>query len=146
MRYDLSHGVFPLQKRGNRWFIFIIRHRGGHWTLPKGHPEGTETPIEAATRELFEETGLSVVKLLFDEPLIESYQFSSRGKPILKTVNYFIAEVAGEIRIQKEELQDGRWVELAKAHEIVTYAQMKMLLNTVIEKIKEPQAHSPEGL
>jgi bis(5'-nucleosidyl)-tetraphosphatase len=139
MRYDQSFGIFPLQKKGDRWYIFVIRHRGGHWTLPKGHPEGAETPIESAKRELFEETGLSVENLLFEEPLIESYQFSSRGKPIHKTVQYFIAEVAGEIRIQKEELQDGRWVDLTKAHEIVTYAQMKMLLNTVIEKVNRPQ-------
>lgn len=140
MRYDQSYGVVPLRKEGDRWLIFIIRHRGGHWTLPKGHPEGTESALEAAKRELYEETGLSLVKLLFEKPLVESYQFSSRGKPIHKTVHYFIGEVAGAIRIQKEELQDGKWVELERAHETVTYAQMKLLLQTVIEKLNTPQA------
>lgn len=138
MRYDHSNGIVPLRKEGDRWFVFIVRHRGGHWTLPKGHPEGTETAIECAKRELFEETGLSLVNLLVEEPLIESYQFSSRGKPIHKTVHYYIAEVAGVVRIQKEELQDGRWVELAKAHLYVTYAQMKILLSVVIQKVTLP--------
>ena len=140
MRYDHSNGIVPLKKEGDRWFVFIIRHRGGHWTLPKGHPEGTETDLECAKRELFEETGLSLVKLLDEEHLIESYQFSSRGKPIHKTVHYFIASVDGVVRIQKEELQDGRWVELAKAHQYVTYAQMKILLSVVMEKVNKPQA------
>ncbi|MBS0637706.1 MAG: NUDIX domain-containing protein [Verrucomicrobia bacterium] len=135
MRYDQSFGIVPLQKVAGRMYVFIIRHRGGHWTLPKGHPEGEETPLESAQRELFEETGLSVDRFISEEPLIESYQFSSRGKPIHKTVHYFIAEVSGAIRIQKEELQDGRWVELVRAHRFVTYAQMKTLLNTVLEKV-----------
>lgn len=138
MRYDQSFGIVPLKKEGDRWFVFVIRHRGGHWTLPKGHPEGDEQPIESAKRELYEETGLSLVNLLFEEPLIEAYQFSSRGKPIHKTVQYFIGEVQGAIRIQKEELQDGRWVDIIKAQEIVTYAQMKLLLKTVMEKIQSP--------
>ncbi len=139
MRYDQSYGIVPLQKEGDRWLIFVIRHRGGHWTLPKGHAEGAETALETAKRELFEETGLSLVTLLHDEPLVESYQFSSRGKPIHKTVHYFIGEVAGDICIQEEELQDGKWVELAKAHEIVTYTQMRRLLSIVIEKLNTPQ-------
>lgn len=135
MKYDHSYGIVPLQREGDRWLVFVIRHRGGHWTLPKGHLEGTETPLDAAKRELFEETGLTVQNMLFAEPLIESYLFSSRGKRIHKTVQYFIAEVAGEIRIQREELLDGKWVSLNKAHEFVTYDQMKMLLHTVIKQL-----------
>lgn len=135
MRYDQSYGIVPLRYDGASWFVFVVRHRGGHWTLPKGHPEGVESALECAKRELFEETGLTVVKLLFEPPLVESYQFSSRGKPIHKTVHYFIAEVEGTIVIQKEELQDGRWIELARAQDIVTYAQMKTLLNSVYEKL-----------
>jgi 8-oxo-dGTP pyrophosphatase MutT (NUDIX family) len=136
MKYDQSYGIVPLRKEGNRWLVFVVRHRGGHWTLPKGHPEGTESALECAKRELFEETGLSLVKLLSEEPLIETYQFSSRGRPVHKTVHYFIAEVSGIIRIQRDELQDGRWVDLDKAHEVVSYAQMKLLLNSVIEKLQ----------
>ncbi len=135
MRYDQSYGIVPLQRDGARWLVFVVRHRGGHWTLPKGHPEGTESALECAKRELFEETGLSVVKLLSEQPLIESYQFSSRGRPIHKTVHYFIAEVTGVIKIQKEELQEGKWVDLTRAGEVVTYAQMKSLLNSVIEML-----------
>ncbi len=131
MRYDQSYGIVPLQKEGDRWFVFVVRHRGGHWTLPKGHPEGTESALECAKRELFEETGLSVVTLISEEPLVESYHFSSRGRPIHKTVHYFVATVQGIIKIQKEELQDGKWVELTKAGQVVTYAQMRYLLDTV---------------
>ncbi len=115
--------------------MFVVRHRGGHWTLPKGHPEGSETPLQAAERELFEETGLSISRLISDSPLIEAYQFSSRGKPVHKTVHYFIAEVRGFIRIQKDELQDGKWMLLDKAHEVVTYDQMKQLLQVVIDTV-----------
>jgi 8-oxo-dGTP pyrophosphatase MutT (NUDIX family) len=135
MKYDQSYGIVPLKQEGGRWHVFVVRHRGGHWTLPKGHPEGSETPLQAAERELFEETGLSISRLISDSPLIEAYQFSSRGKPVHKTVHYFIAEVRGFIRIQKDELQDGKWMLLDKAHEVVTYDQMKQLLQVVIDTV-----------
>ncbi len=110
--------------------------------MPKGHPEGNETPLESAKRELFEETGLSVVRLFSEESLVESYEFSSRGRPIRKTVNYFVAEVAGDVRIQREELTAGKWVELPKVHDVVTYAQMKALLQKVVGMVMGPEAQS----
>lgn len=136
MRYDQSYGIVPLKKEADTWFVFMVRHQSGHWTLPKGHPEGQESAIESATRELHEETGLEVVRLFFEKPMTEAYHFTSRATLIHKTVDYFIAEVTGQITLQKAELQDGKWVELARAHEVATYPQMKALLNTVLEKLE----------
>ena len=35
----------------------IHRRKYGDWTLPKGKPEGTETPLQTARREVQEEVG-----------------------------------------------------------------------------------------
>jgi 8-oxo-dGTP pyrophosphatase MutT (NUDIX family) len=133
MRYDQSYGIVPLKKEGDSWFVFMVQHRSGHWTLPKGHAEGKETALACAKRELFEETHLSVDRLLSERELTESYQFSSRGHVIQKSVVYFVAEVSGQIALQKEELQDGKWVKLEQAGDVATYQQMKILLHTVRE-------------
>lgn len=40
--------------------ILLIRNRHGYWGLPKGHWEPGELLMEAAVREVLEETGLEV--------------------------------------------------------------------------------------
>ncbi|MBS0654945.1 MAG: NUDIX domain-containing protein [Verrucomicrobia bacterium] len=135
MHQEYSYGVVPLKKRDGEWFVFMIRHKSGHWTLPKGHAEGNESPFESAQRELFEETGLQISHLLFDLPLFEKYQFASRGSIITKSVNYYIAEVEGQVRIQLEEIQEGKWCLLEEAPSIATYAQMKTLLEQVFRML-----------
>lgn len=135
MQQEYSYGVVPLKRVDGQWFVFMIRHQSGHWTLPKGHAEGSESPFETAQRELFEETGLKISSLLFDLPLFEKYQFSSKGNVITKNVNYYIAEVEGEERIQIEEIQEGRWMPLERAPDLATYAQMKSLLGQVSQML-----------
>lgn len=55
--------------------ILMVRHcHGGreYWTLPGGGVEAGETPEQAVTREVREETGLDaeVDRFLFDEPYL----------------------------------------------------------------------------
>lgn len=137
MHQEYSYGVVPLKKNDGEWSVFMVRHHSGHWTLPKGHAEGNESPFESAQRELFEETGLAISHLLFDLPLYEKYQFSSRGNIITKSVNYYIAEVDGQVRLQPEEIQEGRWLSLEDAQKQATYAQMKSLLGQVSQMLKK---------
>lgn len=137
MLQEYSYGVVPLKRVDNKWLVFMIRHQSGHWTLPKGHAEGNESPFESAQRELFEETGLKISNLLFDLPLFEKYQFSSKGQVITKNVNYYIAEVEGKECIQLEEIQEGNWVPLENAPDIATYAQMKSLLGLVSQMLEK---------
>ena len=39
--------------------ILIASQHGTSWSLPKGHLEGEEREIDAAKREIYEETGLT---------------------------------------------------------------------------------------
>lgn len=43
---------------GCRWIVIVERADGHGWALPGGHVDPGETPVEAAARELHEETGL----------------------------------------------------------------------------------------
>ncbi|RON12030.1 NUDIX hydrolase [Pseudomonas frederiksbergensis] len=45
--------------------ILLVRKPRGRWTLPGGKVEPGETAAGAATRELYEETGLEVDDLLY---------------------------------------------------------------------------------
>lgn len=46
-------------RAGHRWTILVERADGRGWALPGGHIDPGESPVEAAVRELAEETGLA---------------------------------------------------------------------------------------
>jgi 8-oxo-dGTP diphosphatase len=43
--------------RYNRGWLFVRHRRRGGWEMPAGHPDEGESSVEAAVRELIEETG-----------------------------------------------------------------------------------------
>jgi 8-oxo-dGTP pyrophosphatase MutT (NUDIX family) len=137
MRREESFGIIPLSHKDGRWEVFLIQHRGGrYWGFPKGHAETDETPFQAASRELKEETNLDCVRLLWDKPLNEQYWFQIEGKRVFKKVTYFIAEVSGTVELQKAEINDGIWVPFPDAIEKVTHAEGKAILAEVVKLLK----------
>lgn len=138
MRRDESFGVIPLRKESGNWEVFLIQHnRSGYWGFPKGHAEKEEKAIEAAFRELKEETNLEMVKLLSETPLTEQYTFILEGERVFKQVQYFAAVVDGEIKLQEEEIHDGRWVAFPNAIAQVTHQEGKALLVSVEKMLPE---------
>ena len=136
MKHDESFGIVPLKKVRGEWEVFLIQHReGGYWGFPKGHAEPNETPLEAAKRELLEETHLCCANLLQEEPLQEQYGFQHEGKRVLKKVTYFVAEVSGEVKLQKAEINDGIWLPLNEAMDKVTHPEGKAILAEVIKRL-----------
>ena len=132
---DESFGVIPLRRVGSGWEVFLIKHRHGrYWGFPKGHAEANESYEAAARRELKEETNLEVVRLLESDPLMEQYQFLVNKQRIFKRVFYFVAEVSGDVILQKQEISDGIWLPMAQALHHVTHPEGKAILAQV-EKI-----------
>ncbi|MCH9613284.1 MAG: hypothetical protein SP1CHLAM54_02830 [Chlamydiia bacterium] len=111
-----SYGVIPI--KGNK--AYIVKHRnGGHWGFPKGRADGNETPLEAATRELMEESGLTIESLIQDEPLVENRKD--------KTVYLFLAKVQGEGKPQLDDVIEGAWVLLKDLEQAMTYPEAKAI-------------------
>lgn len=127
MRADISYGFIPLIKKSEEWHVLIVKHRTNYWGFVKGHAEPGESPLETAERELYEETGLKVSKLLYEGTLIDHYQFDWHGERIDKTVVYYLAEVQGELILQAQEIVDAKWVPLTEAENQVTFPQSQVL-------------------
>lgn len=121
-----SFGVIPLRHIDDEWKVFVILHKqGNHWGFPKGKGDSGEKPLESAKRELKEETGLIVEKLLLQEPIVEEYSFFRKGKKVQKKVCYFPAIVSGALLLQPEEIRDGKWLSFDEALNQLTFEEAK---------------------
>lgn len=132
-----SFGVVPLKLEGEVWMVFLILHKQGrHWGFPKGKKQNGEDAKTSAIRELKEETNLDIVRFIQETPFIENYLFRKKGKKILKTVHYFPAVVSGELKLQPEEIRDGKWLPLKEAHQQLSFKEARSICDHVIHLLK----------
>lgn len=143
---DASFGVVPLQYREKGWWLLVVQHRQGHWSLPKGHPNPGETPHTTACRELFEETRCRVLRFLDFPSMAENYQFRVEKRQIQKTVTYFVAEAAGEPSPQLEELKAAVWLPIREAEQRVTFDQCRRMCQRVGQFVHGKQPNQLPGL
>jgi 8-oxo-dGTP pyrophosphatase MutT (NUDIX family) len=127
---DYSYGIIPIKKDEGDFRFLMIKHlRGGHWGFPKGHKEAGETDLEAALRELKEETGAKEVDLLSTKLIKESYKFNKNRQEVTKNVIYFLAIVRDKnLILQKEEIKELRWVSYEEALNLATFEETKNLV------------------
>ncbi|MCJ1223731.1 hypothetical protein MMC12_000374 [Toensbergia leucococca] len=139
--HERSYGIIPLSSPTSppssaSTKILLIHQKtyrsGLQWSIPKGHAEASETPLETAKRELFEETGLKVKQLVFEgEDFVERYTNPEKGWT--KEVVYFAGVVEeGEVRPQESEVEDWRWCELGEAVELATFEDARRILRKVV--------------
>ncbi|MEM9883757.1 MAG: NUDIX domain-containing protein [Planctomycetota bacterium] len=134
---DHSCGVIPYRVVDGRRQFLLIQHRAGHWAFPKGHPEGDESPIDTARRELREETGLAGVALVASPAFEEHYAFTKRsGVRVEKTVTYYLGEVPCDgsdgVVLQEKEVSDAAWCDEAAAYERMSFDEGRRLLDEVL--------------
>ncbi|OGN61709.1 MAG: hypothetical protein A3F09_03860 [Chlamydiae bacterium RIFCSPHIGHO2_12_FULL_49_11] len=137
-----SFGIIPIRFENGIPFFFLVHHRTGFTGFPKGHAEPNEGPFQAAVRELKEETGLEVEKLLFDMPLVEHYTYLQGGAEIEKSVTYYVASIKEhDARIDPKEIVEGFWANYSEAIHKITFKesielcrQVNRLLRSLGEK------------
>ena len=92
-----------------------VRRRQPVLGLPKGHPDGDETPEQAAAREVAEETGVTarLIELLGDV----EYRYERKGRPVHKRVRFFLFEYErGDLADHDHEIEVAEWLPLRGRH------------------------------
>lgn len=117
----LSCGVVLARPNGPGLSTLMLR-AWHHWDFPKGLREDGETPLEAATRELGEETGIGDIEFRWGDRYIDSGPYS-RGK----TARYYLAatDVADVVmgvspETGKPEHHEWRWVSFDEAFDLAS--------------------------
>ena len=101
--------------------------------LPKGHPDGSESPAEAALREVREETGV-------EAEVVESlgevrYWYQRGGRRIAKAVEFFLLRyVSGDVADHDHEVENARWIPAAEAAETLTYEGEREMVRRALSR------------
>lgn len=118
---NLSCGVVVVRREHDEWRFLLLR-AWRHWDFPKGMREGDETPLQAAIREVREETLIEDLSFDWGEQYFDTGPYSRN-----KVARYFIACTETEpvtLPVNEEmgepEHHEYRWVDLRTAHELVT--------------------------
>jgi 8-oxo-dGTP pyrophosphatase MutT (NUDIX family) len=99
--------------------------------LPKGHPDPGETPVQAATREVREETGIVA------EPVCElgetRYWYRRDGRTRSKVVLFYLfSYVSGDLADHDKEVEEAHWMDLERASRELTYPGEREILGRAL--------------
>ena len=105
--FHKSCGILPYRiHQGQREYLIVFEEFSQCWSLPKGHMEAGETEVQAALRELYEETGLTGQPDVTKRAVLE-YPLRPIGR---KQVILFPALVTGTPKVRPGEIQNYRCI------------------------------------
>lgn len=113
---------FVLARTSDDACLTLMLRAYHHWDFPKGLREEGEEPLEAATREVGEETGIKALDLEWGERFVETGPYS-RGK----TARYYLARTTTAEVVMglspetgEPEHHEWRWVSFDEAYDLAS--------------------------
>ncbi len=117
----LSCGVVLARNTDAGWMTLLLR-AWHHWDFPKGLREEGEEPLEAALREVEEETSIKDLSFDWGERFMETGPYS-RGK----TARYYLARTTQDEVVMglspetgKPEHHEWKWVSFDEAYDMAS--------------------------
>jgi bis(5'-nucleosidyl)-tetraphosphatase len=116
--------VFSIKYSGNVFFL-LLRYSAGHWDFPKGNIEDGEDEVQAACREIREETGIENVAFLEGFNKKVEYNYRRHRNVIHKEVIFFLAKTDSQRVILSNEHIAYSWTDFDSALAKLTYMTAK---------------------
>ena len=121
--------------------VLLLHYTSGHWDLPKGNIETNETELEAATRELREETSIESFRVIPNFRYVLDYKYTRKNVLISKQVTLFLASTGvRKVKISHEHMGYS-WVKKSDATTQLTYKNAKNALRQAINFLEKPSSN-----
>jgi 8-oxo-dGTP pyrophosphatase MutT (NUDIX family) len=133
-RQDFSAGGVVIRDRDV--VVIVPKRKGAQGDmvlgLPKGHLDGDETEVQAAVREVREETGVVAEPI---EKLGEiSYTYERRGIAIDKRVAFYLLEYRSGELDHDHEIEHVRWMPLEEAARSLSYEGEREMVQRALSR------------
>ncbi|HEV2706194.1 MAG TPA: NUDIX domain-containing protein [Pyrinomonadaceae bacterium] len=117
-----SAGGIVLNPEGR---VLVVSQKGTSWSLPKGHIEEGENELEAARREIYEESGISHLELIKELGSYQRFKLGRDGREDhteLKTIHLFLFRTnETTLRPVDPDNPEARWLDIQEAAELLTH-------------------------
>ncbi len=122
MKETRSAGGVVLNAGGQ---VLVVSQHGTSWSLPKGHMEEGEDALAAARREIYEESGVTSLRLVRDLGSYGRFKLGADGgedRSEFKTIFMFVFETEEtELKPVDVENPEARWVDREEVAALLTH-------------------------
>ena len=132
-KVTVSAGGVVLNSHG---MVLVVNQRGTCWSLPKGHVDPGEEPLQAAQREIMEESGVVTLELVETLGAYGRYRIGKAGKgedkAEWKVILMFLFKTKEqELHPQDPHNPEARWVHPDDVEALLTHPKDKAFFKNV---------------
>ena len=132
-KQSFSSGGILFNKKGQ---IALVEMDGDAWSFPKGHKNLGETDLDAAKRELSEETGIESFELI---KKLGTYQRPNKDNPNeVKNITLYLFKTS-EINLSPDvkDITKAIWVNKNKVTSILSLDEDKAFFESISDKLPD---------
>lgn len=115
--------------------VLVVSQHGTSWSLPKGHIDAGEDALDAAQREIYEESGIRDLEFVRELGTYERHKIGVDGgddPSELKVITMFLFRAMQKsLRPIDPENPEAKWVEKTKVAGLLTHEKDKEFFRNV---------------
>jgi ADP-ribose pyrophosphatase YjhB (NUDIX family) len=135
-RKTLTAGGVVINPEGK---VLVVSQHGTSWSLPKGHIDEGEANLEAAQREIYEESGVTELEYIKDLGVYERYRIgleAEEDKSELKTIYMYLFKTNQmDLKPVDPENPEALWVDKEIVGDLLTHIKDKEFYLSVVDII-----------
>jgi len=136
-KVTVSAGGIVTNQQG---MVLVVDQNGSSWSLPKGHVDPGEEPLQAAIREIREESGITDLQFLSSLGAYGRYkigQNTGEDSQEWKVLLFFLFKTRqNELKPQDPHNPQARWVNPDEVEALLTHPKDKAFYKSVRAQIQ----------
>lgn len=121
--------------------ILVVNQNNNSWSLPKGHLDEGESALEAARREIYEESGLQKLDYVMELGSYERPKIALRGGDDVSEIKqiylFLFTTTQTALRPIDPDNPEARWVKPDQVAGLLTHAQDKDYFTSLLPRLKK---------